>query len=317
MDSKNVSVLVSFFFALSLSSCQTIKNDQMLTNSDDSHQFNQVIWKTNGQIFNLPDNTVLTSKESRIVLFQQSNDSDSDAITLSIGKDKAFQTSLRNGQYSDVIVCSGSEVISAGHLNKKSGKVLSHFENFQLAPQSTTYLQVALSATGKPVIRQIAADEALPLITQSTRQAHQISRVLSNCNASLESLQTLNTFKDDQKTEIKNPSKFNILFDFDSADINKHTTTLDGMANFIKSHPMKDITVEGHTDNKGSESYNMKLSQSRAKAVKNVLVDQYGIQSMRLKAVGFGETMPIDTNETKQGRQNNRRVVAVVTKESN
>ena len=67
------------------------------------------------------------------------------------------------------------------------------------------------------------------------------------------------------------------------------------------------FTVEGHTDSTGSETLNQKLSESRAAAVKDYLVDN-GIESSRLSSTGYGESKPIDTNKTSKGRANNRRV---------
>ena len=318
MDRISVLLSTTLFLAIGLVGCQTVKSGQILSTADGSQNIKQATWKKTGEIFNLPDNSILTSKESRIVFFQQVDTEDSNAINISIGTDNVFQTTLQNGQYSDVVICSGPQIIHVGNLNQQSGEVLTHSESYQFTPQSTTYLQVALSTAGNPVIRQIAADKALPLLNKSMRQIHQISRVLSDCNATSELQQPLDTAQVEQKTEIKNPPQFNILFDFDSADINKnHAATLAGMANFIKSYPRAAITVEGHTDNKGPESYNLKLSQSRADTVKHILVDQYDIEATRLSAIGYGETMPIDTNDTKQGRQNNRRVVAIVNKENN
>jgi outer membrane protein OmpA-like peptidoglycan-associated protein len=65
--------------------------------------------------------------------------------------------------------------------------------------------------------------------------------------------------------------------------------------------------VEGHTDNKGTDAYNMDLSNRRALAVKNLLV-QRGIADSRIEAVAYGETLPVATNDTEAGRQRNRRV---------
>jgi len=65
--------------------------------------------------------------------------------------------------------------------------------------------------------------------------------------------------------------------------------------------------VEGYTDSKGSDTYNMDLSKRRANAVKNLLV-QRGVAENRIEVVGFGETMPVATNDTEAGRQKNRRV---------
>ncbi|MGP9526511.1 OmpA family protein, partial [Psychrobacter sp. AOP7-D1-15] len=67
-------------------------------------------------------------------------------------------------------------------LNEESGDVTSYSKQYQLNPQTTTYLQVASSPEGSPILQNIPESEALLLLRQSTRQNHQISRVLSNCN---------------------------------------------------------------------------------------------------------------------------------------
>ena len=76
-------------------------------------------------------------------------------------------------------------------------------------------------------------------------------------------------------------------------------------------HPEVSATIEGHTDSNASDSYNLKLSQRRVDAVKQILIDKFGIESSRLNAIGYGESRPIATNATAEGRQQNRRVVAV------
>jgi outer membrane protein OmpA-like peptidoglycan-associated protein len=67
------------------------------------------------------------------------------------------------------------------------------------------------------------------------------------------------------------------------------------------------VLVEGHTDSKGTDEYNRELSIKRAKSIKTWLVTQ-GVASDRLETIGFGETRPVDTNETSDGRANNRRI---------
>ena len=74
------------------------------------------------------------------------------------------------------------------------------------------------------------------------------------------------------------------------------------------------FVIEGHTDSTGSETLNEKLSAKRAAAVKNYLV-QNGIDVSRLESNGFGESNPIDSNKTRAGRANNRRVEIKVTNE--
>ena len=62
----------------------------------------------------------------------------------------------------------------------------------------------------------------------------------------------------------------------------------------------------------GSDGYNMKLSQRRAESVKKYLVEKFGIAESRISAVGYGESMPVAPNDTAEGRQKNRRVVAII-----
>lgn len=75
----------------------------------------------------------------------------------------------------------------------------------------------------------------------------------------------------------------------------------------LMQYPDTLARVEGHTDNTGTEAYNMDLSVRRAQAVKNILI-QRGVPSSRIEAVGFGESMPIATNDIEAGRAQNRRV---------
>ena len=79
------------------------------------------------------------------------------------------------------------------------------------------------------------------------------------------------------------------------------------VAGVLNQYPDTLVRVEGHTDSKGTDVYNMDLSNRRAMAVKNLLV-QRGIVDSRIEAVGYGETLPVATNDTEAGRQRNRRV---------
>jgi len=78
-------------------------------------------------------------------------------------------------------------------------------------------------------------------------------------------------------------------------------------ATIITNPDLGRVEVSGHTDSRGSESYNQKLSERRAESVRTYLIEQ-GVSEQRLLAVGYGETEPIDTNKTVEGREANRRV---------
>ena len=92
-----------------------------------------------------------------------------------------------------------------------------------------------------------------------------------------------------------------------------YRSQLSEMADFLKTHAGTTAVIEGHTDNTGSAALNTKLSQARADAVKNYLIKEFGIESRRLSASGFGPSKPIADNSSLDGRQKNRRVVAVVS----
>jgi outer membrane protein OmpA-like peptidoglycan-associated protein len=99
-----------------------------------------------------------------------------------------------------------------------------------------------------------------------------------------------------------------ILFDFDSAMLK--TTSQENikqMADVFKQYPDTDIVIAGHTDSRGSEDYNEKLSERRALSVRGYLVDM-GVAASRLETTGLGELQPIDSNDSEAGRQANRRV---------
>jgi len=104
-----------------------------------------------------------------------------------------------------------------------------------------------------------------------------------------------------------------INFAFDSSKLDKESEVIIGRAvDNLKRNPQMKVLIEGHTDSTGAEDYNMGLSIRRAQAVKDFMVSQ-GIAKERLSIKGFGETQPLVSNDTKEGRAENRRVEFVVT----
>ncbi len=104
--------------------------------------------------------------------------------------------------------------------------------------------------------------------------------------------------------------KLNILFDYNRADIKDgYYYDLDQVAEVLRMKPAYKLVVEGHTDNIGSDRYNKVLSQKRAKSLKDYLIDA-GIKASRISAIGYGESSPIASNSTEEGRSQNRRVMA-------
>lgn len=102
---------------------------------------------------------------------------------------------------------------------------------------------------------------------------------------------------------------YGILFDFDEDTVKPDSEpTLDAIAELLESRPEMKLTIVGHTDNQGSADYNMDLSRRRAENVVAALVDEYDIDEDRLSARGAGMTEPVASNDTEEGRAQNRRV---------
>jgi len=100
----------------------------------------------------------------------------------------------------------------------------------------------------------------------------------------------------------------NVTFKTASSDLNPNfTNVLDSVALVAAHYDKTLVSVEGHTDNVGADAYNQTLSEQRAASVANYL-SQHGVAANRLAAEGFGETRPIASNDTEQGRSQNRRV---------
>jgi outer membrane protein OmpA-like peptidoglycan-associated protein len=105
----------------------------------------------------------------------------------------------------------------------------------------------------------------------------------------------------------------NLEFETGKDIIRKHSyPSLNSLGDLLIRKPNYGLKIEGHTDNVGSDEKNMILSQKRADAVKNYLVKR-GVKAAVLETYGYGETKPIQTNDTPQGRQKNRRVEMTIT----
>jgi outer membrane protein OmpA-like peptidoglycan-associated protein len=105
-----------------------------------------------------------------------------------------------------------------------------------------------------------------------------------------------------------------ILFDSGKASFQQQTyPVLEAITAILKEYPNSNFSIEGHTDSDGKDATNQTLSENRAAAVKNYLIEK-GIASSRLTSAGFGESKPIDTNKTKAGKANNRRVEVKLVK---
>jgi outer membrane protein OmpA-like peptidoglycan-associated protein len=105
-----------------------------------------------------------------------------------------------------------------------------------------------------------------------------------------------------------------ILFNSGKATFQQQTyPVLQSIVAILKEYPSSKFSIEGHTDSDGKDAANQKLSEDRAAAVKNYLIEN-GVAADRLTSAGFGESMPIASNKTKAGKAQNRRVEVKLTK---
>lgn len=121
--------------------------------------------------------------------------------------------------------------------------------------------------------------------------------------------------------EIRIELSADVLFDFDKSDIRSDALeSLEKIIEILKAYPKSAILVEGHTDSKGTEAYNLKLSEQRGLSIKKWLVSNGGIESSRIAVKGWGASKPVapntapDGKDNPYGRQKNRRVEITIKK---
>ena len=128
-----------------------------------------------------------------------------------------------------------------------------------------------------------------------------------------QAMQDLGARETELEVRIELPA--DVLFDFDRAEIRADAAAaLAHLATVIRAHPASTTDLIGHTDSRGDDAYNRGLSQRRAEAVKSWLVAREGLPAAGLRTSGLGESQPVASNDTDDGRQRNRRVEAVIHK---
>ena len=168
--------------------------------------------------------------------------------------------------------------------------------------------QARLNAEAARAAAEAQAQQARSLAEQSQREQAQLREQLrAELNSVLETRETARGL-------VVNVS--DVLFDFDSANLKPGAQEkVARVAEILRSHPDLKIQVEGHTDSVGTDDYNLRLSDRRAQSVRAGLV-QKGVNREVVGTAGFGESRPVATNGTAEGRQQNRRVEVVISGES-
>lgn len=248
------------------------------------------------------------------VFFIRPYDHDGIQTSANIAINDRFQTSLQPGNYSHVYSCSGINQISGDITGNKNNDLLKNAITFNLESQGHFYFVVDVDEHGETSIKHIAQDSALMLMQNMPQQAHQVSRVVPNCPMPIvnQPIPVMPVTPPPPVEEQRYSIDLEVLFDTDKHEVkSKYMARIAEVAQFMKTYPQATADIEGHTDSRASHEYNQVLSQRRVNAVRKILIEQYGISPDRLNAVGYGETRPVASNDTAEGRQLNRRVVAV------
>ena len=312
----NTKVLVLFplaAMALSSISCSTsaIKVD------DDGNRkaVGHVIWHKQTQVEPLDIINKKIPKDSVSIFFVRPNDNDPEQTSANIAINDRFQVSLQPGSYTQVYSCTGMNRLSAEVTGIKTNDLLRKTSNFELAPNSNYFFYVDVDKEGNSTIQPIAKESALDYLDGKSYQSHQITRVVPNCppihpivRAPAPAIIVPFPVLEEQVS-----IELEVLFDNDKSIIRpNYYNEVESVAKFMSKYGNTTAVIEGHTDSNASDGYNQKLSERRANAVKSLMVDNFGISPDRLSAVGYGELRPRATNATAEGRQLNRRVIAVI-----
>jgi len=207
----------------------------------------------------------------------------------------------------------------------RRGRILAAAGAFAGVPALVAVLALPRSAAGQekyasadlPAVHA-AAMRALPGKRLAIRgQSVAIVGVARGVEATLEALHAEVT-----EREIRIDLSADVLFDFDKADLKPAADAdLGKVAEVARANPGTPIQVAGHTDSKGADAYNQRLSERRAEAVKAWLVERGGVEATRIQTRGWGETRPVAPNESPggaddpEGRQRNRRVEITIRRE--
>jgi outer membrane protein OmpA-like peptidoglycan-associated protein len=194
-----------------------------------------------------------------------------------------------------------------------------------LAALAERRVEIARAAAEKSMaeanIEQIKQTRERVLLEARTREAQRAQQQAAQAQQQVRSVTTQNQQLAQELANLKARETNrglvltlgDVLFDVNQATLTPGAmNNLSTLVAFLKEHPDRHVTIEGYTDSAGSEAYNLELSQRRAEAVRNFLL-QSGIEASRLTATGYGEASPIAPNTTAAGRLQNRRVEVVIS----
>jgi outer membrane protein OmpA-like peptidoglycan-associated protein len=195
------------------------------------------------------------------------------------------------------------ETIAQGELERNRVLLQSRErEAARLAEQSRVAESRSQEAEQRNLALATQAEAAQRQAAEASQRAQQLESELTNLQAKQTERGLVLTLGD-------------VLFDTAQATLKPGAaSTMDRLAQFMRDYGERQVKIEGHTDSRGDETYNIGLSERRAMAVRDALL-QRGIEPQRIRTVGLGEGYPVASNDTQAGMQQNRRVEIVISDE--
>jgi outer membrane protein OmpA-like peptidoglycan-associated protein len=206
------------------------------------------------------------------------------------------QKKIQEAQQAGAQQYAPEQLDSAKH-KLQNAKDLVRKNNYKKASQQTR----AASVDAQLAMGTTRSKKAQQGVNQLQKSVQSLQQDVKNMKAKMGKSGVTLTFSD-------------MLFNFDKSDLKPGAQqTLSKLAHFLKEHSNTKVLIAGYTDSRGPKKYNLNLSKQRANSAKKALVNN-GISSSRIRTKGYGEQYPVATNRTPAGRQLNRRVVVVLSK---
>ncbi|PNK61437.1 OmpA family protein [Psychrobacter sp. FDAARGOS_221] len=307
---KNLKYITLSVMALGLSSC--VGSPSHISNGENAKAVGHVNWQISNpinpeELINKP-----IPEDSVSIFFLRPQDNDPEQTSANIAINDRFQVSLHPGHYTQVYSCSGINRLSAEITGLKTNDLLANSIDFNLAPNSNYFFYVDVDNEGNSTIQEVTNEKALEYLQDKSYQSHQITRVVPNCPVA-EPKPIPPVVEPAPVLEKEVSIELEVLFDNDKAIVKpQYYNEVQELAEFMQKYSNTTAVIEGHTDSNASDEYNQKLSERRANAIKYILISKFNISPDRLEAVGYGEQRPRATNKTAEGRQLNRRTIAVI-----
>lgn len=304
--------LLAISLGLVLTGCQSMSNSHNSVRGDGNHvSVDNVDWqKYAATAYQAPTTSQIPSNMSHVVFIRPATNLAAQS-SANVALDNRYLVSLQGGNYTETNICSGNALLSVVPTGVKINDLQASSKAVNLTPQQTYYYVVDVDSTsGQPSLTLVSTDNALQLLNNKALQTHQVSRIVNNCAAPVAPEPVI---AQPAPVVVAKTEAIRLGVQFDTAKSiikSQYQPEIVQMAQFLNRHPEVTATIEGHTDNVGKSAANLALSQSRADAVKAMLIAN-GVAPQRLEAVGYGETRPVADNKTPTGREQNRRVMVV------